>query len=103
MSLCNAVIGFRTACPFTLRLFAVGWKAFEHRNGAPDIAPVIAAVTTNYLQPQKRKHMLFKETTRAGAHRLLKTTSAAIELFKKPAPRGSGNEGQGTPPGRTPF
>src|SRR5271169_2539544 len=72
------------------RRLALELSPIKHRNGARDIGPVIAALAADSLQQQKRKHMSFKETARAGAVGFLSPTFPAVEFLEKPAPRGSG-------------
>ena len=95
-TLCNAAIGLRIALRLPLCLPASPGR----RNCPPDIAPVIAALTANRLQQQKRKHKSFKESTRPGTISFSSPASPAVEFPEKPAPRGSGKGSHGIPPGQ---
>jgi hypothetical protein len=82
----NAAIGLRIAGRFALWVFALELIPFKHRNRAGDIAPMVATLTADRLQQQKRKQMFLKETARAGAIGLLSTTFPAVKFLEKPAP-----------------
>ena|ERR1017187_3133846 len=86
----NATIGLRTAIRLTLWLLTLGWKAFEHGNRAQDVDSVIAPLTTDRLQQQKRKHMFFQKIAGSRAIGFLPATFPAVKFLEKPAPRGSG-------------
>jgi hypothetical protein len=99
-SLCNAAIGLRTARRFTLRKLGLGRRTLRRRNRVPGIRPVVATLTADRLQQQKRKHIFFEETARAGAICFLSTTFPAVEVLEKPAPRGSGKGVHAIAPGK---
>src|ERR1700675_440849 len=100
LTLCNATTGLRTAWRLTLCRLALGLRPLERRNRPQDVAPVIATLTADRLQQQKRKHIFLEEAARAGAICLVCATSPAMELLEKPAPRGAGNGCHKIPPGQ---
>src|SRR5216684_8509069 len=89
LTLCNAATGLRAAWRLTLRSLALRLRPLERRNRPQDVAPVIATLTADRLQQQKRKHIFLKETARAGPICFVCATSPAMEFLEKPDPRGA--------------